>query len=381
MNLGQLVNHASDKTNFEKIEDYIDFCRYYLQFVIDGLQAVIVSRNESHYRFYQYKHNGNYNITRPINSSIMISANEFDAMADSFLFSLLHIREIQSQEERDCINRIVYTCQQAIGATLDALPAGRSNNARKINGDLFERFIRLIISEIGIPVRSGTMRLPVIVEDVRLFDMSYQHDLIIEKDGKLAAIGSVKTSSKDRLDKIFIDKFLHNRLTGIDTPYFAVFLNDVQRSGREPNYGVSATFLPGHFKGYTIKLKCSMVRSDYATAPLGNSNVSANRGDRVMLSIEEIRSYVVPVIEKYPIEKVILIGSHARGDATSVSDVDLIVDSQGRLLNRKILALGGELLAVFPVRVDVYDILEIANPSPMYDNIMKEGVVIYDSTR
>ena len=100
-----------------------------------------------------------------------------------------------------------------------------------------------------------------------------------------------------------------------------------------------------------------------------------------MLSIEEIRSYVVPVIKKYPIDKVILIGSHARGDATNVSDVDLIVDSQGRLLNRKIFALGGELLAVFPVRVDVYDILEIANPSAMYDNIMKEGVVIYDSAR
>ncbi|MCL2672593.1 MAG: hypothetical protein FWF10_11260 [Clostridiales bacterium] len=184
----------------------------------------------------------------------MVSANDFDAAVASFLYSLSHIRDIQNPEERDCINRIVYSCQQAIGATLDALPAGYSNTARKINGDLFERFIRIIISEIGIPVRSGTVRLPVVVEDVRLFDMSYQHDLIIDKDGELAAIGSVKTSSKDRLDKIFVDKFLHNRLTGIDTPHFAVFLHDVQRAGHEPNYGISATFLPGHFKGYTIRL-------------------------------------------------------------------------------------------------------------------------------
>ena len=84
--------------------------------------------------------------------------------------------------------------------------------------------------------------------------MAYQHDLIIEKGGLLAAIGSVKTSSKDRLDKIFIDKFLHNRLTDINTPHFAVFLNDVQRAGNEPNYRVNTTFLSGHFKGYTIKL-------------------------------------------------------------------------------------------------------------------------------
>ena len=257
MNLEQLVDHASDKTRFGQIRDYIDFCRHYLQFALDGLQAVVVSRNETHYRFYQYRHDGHYNITRPINSNIMISANDFEAMIDSFLYSLPHIREIQNPAERACINRVIYTCQQTIGATLDALPAGKSNTARKINGDLFERFIRLILLEIGIPVRSGTVRLPVVVDDVKLFDMSYQHDLIIDNidnKGKAAAIGSVKTSSKDRLDKIFIDKFLHNRLTGIDTPHFAIFLNDVQRTGREPNYGINPTFLPGHFKAYTIKL-------------------------------------------------------------------------------------------------------------------------------
>ena len=254
MNLQQLVNRASDKSKFLEIEDYFDFCKHYLDFAHNGLQAVIISRNETKYRFYQYKQDGHYNITRPINSDIMVSRKGFYPMVSSFQYLLSHIRDITNQEERDCINRIIYTCQQSIGAALDALPAGQSNTARKINGDLFERFIRLIISKIGISVRSGRVRLPVIVDDVRLFDMSYQHDLIIENDNGIAAIGSVKTSSKDRLDKIFIDKFLHNRLTGIDTPHFAIFLNDVQRAGREPNYGVSATFLPGHFKGYTVKL-------------------------------------------------------------------------------------------------------------------------------
>lgn len=254
MSLSQLVKRASDKTKFEQLESYYNFCREYLIFTLNGLQAVIVSRNETHYRFYQYKQNGHYNVTRPINSNIMITAEDFDAMLGSFKYALTHIREIRNPEDRECLNRIIYTCQQAIGATLDALPTGRSNTARKINGDLFERFIRLIISEIGVTVRSGTVRLPVIIDDVTLFNMNYQHDLIIEKNGELSAIGSVKTSSKDRLDKIFMDKFLHNRLTSVDTPHIAVFLNDVQRKGKEPNYGVNATFLPGHFKGYTIKL-------------------------------------------------------------------------------------------------------------------------------
>ena len=100
-----------------------------------------------------------------------------------------------------------------------------------------------------------------------------------------------------------------------------------------------------------------------------------------MLSIEEIKSYIIPVVEKYPIEKVILFGSYARGDASDTSDVDLVVESGGKMLNSKIFTLGGDLLAALPVRVDVYDILEIPNPSAMYENIQKEGVIIYESSR
>jgi predicted nucleotidyltransferase len=100
-----------------------------------------------------------------------------------------------------------------------------------------------------------------------------------------------------------------------------------------------------------------------------------------MLSIEEIKSCILPVVEKYPVEKVILFGSYARGDASDSSDVDLVVDSRGRLRNRKIFALGGELLDVLPVKVDVYDILEIKNPSTLYENIQKEGLLIYETSR
>lgn len=66
----------------------------------------------------------------------------------------------------------------------------------------------------------------------------------------------MKTSSKDRIDKIFVDKMLFNRLTGQDTPYIAVFLNDVQRAKTSApgRYQVNSTFLTGHFKAYTIRL-------------------------------------------------------------------------------------------------------------------------------
>jgi len=255
MKLSQLLEYARNKVNFKTIEDYSSFCEKYLTFVYDNLQAVIVSQNETQYRFFQYKKDGNFNVTRPINSDLLISINDFSNSKDTFSYAIKHIKDIsQELEIRKTINKFIYTCQQSIGATLDALPAGESNTARKINGDLFERYIRIVLIELGIPVRDGIIPVPVVMNGEELFQMVYQHDLIIEKDNELKAIGSVKTSSKDRLDKIFIDKFLYNRLTNIETPHFAVFLHDVQRKGREPKFGVNTTFLTGHFKGYTVKL-------------------------------------------------------------------------------------------------------------------------------
>jgi hypothetical protein len=172
-----------------------------------------------------------------------------------FLRIVADVRAMDTTAHREVVNRAIYTIQQSIGAALDALPAGQSNTARKINGDLFERFIRLLLVRVGVECTSGVVNVPIKVDGVEEFAMSYQHDLIIKSGTLVKIIGSVKTSSKDRLDKIFIDKFLLAKLTGTDVPHVAIFLNDVQRKGKTPKeYGVDSTFLPGHFKGYTIKL-------------------------------------------------------------------------------------------------------------------------------
>ena len=258
MNLERLVSTACDKDYFRDINRYCDFAKAYLEFIKGNLQAVIVSRNENNYRFFQYKDDGTYNVTRPINSKLMYSLEEMEAAISPFNEILLDIQNEDGTTDnslnREIINRSIYTAQQCIGATLDALPANKSNTARKINGDLFERFIRLIIGRVGVYVTQGTVQVPVKIKGKVEFTMNYQHDLIVKVLEEVRAIGSVKTSSKDRLGKIFVDKFLYNRLTDRNTPHFAIFLNDVQRKGREGKYGINTTFLSGHFKGYTVKL-------------------------------------------------------------------------------------------------------------------------------
>ncbi len=256
MKLSELVSTATNKERFLSLPDYTDFCLRYLEFIKENLQAVIVSRNENHYRFFQYKEDGTYNVTRPINSNLMLSHEEFDASRQNFIKLLKNIKsqEAKKSQNRALLNNYIYTCQQTIGATLDALPAKKSNIARKQNGDLFERFIRLIMLEAGVSVTEGTISVPVKINGEEAFSMKYQHDLIIKVDDVTQATGSVKTSSKDRIDKIFIDKFLYNKLTDSKTPHFAIFLNDVQRKGKKGRYRISTTFLSGHFKGYTVKL-------------------------------------------------------------------------------------------------------------------------------
>jgi len=258
MTIKQLVEKAINKDNFKDLKGFIKFSQEYLAYVNDDLQATIVSQNENHYQFYQYNRSGNFQITRPINSDLMYDAKTFAKSSKEYIKILKNMKTADKKDPaiREIINNATYTIQQSIGAALDGLPAGKANTARKLNGDLFEHFIRLIVREIGIDCKSGVMKIPVVAKGKSQFNMRYQHDLIIGEEDDIKVIGSIKTSSKDRIDKIFIDKFLYNKLTDTNTPHIAIFLNDVQRkkTKTEGKYGVSATFLPGHFKGYTVKL-------------------------------------------------------------------------------------------------------------------------------
>lgn len=250
--LWELMSWVSEKQRFETIGDYVEFAKYYLEFIETELQAELVAKNENNYRFFQYRRDGEYNITRPVNSELFFKLAEYENIAPDFEKILTNIRDIKDDEEaRKNINNFIYTTQQTIGCALDALPSSKTNTSRKVNGDLFERLMQMIIRQLGFTIDSETLSVPV---PKSMEKMNYQNDIEIKVEGEIVAIGSVKTSSKDRIDKIFLDKLMYNRLTNTDTPHFAIFLHDVQRAGKEPNYKTGQTFLTGHFKAYTIGL-------------------------------------------------------------------------------------------------------------------------------
>jgi len=258
MTLKQLLANVTDKGRFSSIEAYVEFTRAFLGYVTEHVQATIVSQNEPHYHFWQYRKEGHFNVSRPFHSDLMLTHENCEAELAQFVTLLTCIQDsgADTPEQRRRLSRCIYSLQQAIGIALDALPAGQSNQARKINGDLFERLIQFLLVRIGVNCTSGTVSVPVIVEGQVEGTMRFQHDLIV-KDGELVkTIGSVKTSSKDRIGKIFVDKFLLQKLTEKQVPHVAIFLNDVQRkkTANARQYGVNSTFLAGHFKAFTLKI-------------------------------------------------------------------------------------------------------------------------------
>lgn len=93
MSLSELVNTALNKDSFLTVEDYMEFPRRYLEFIKNNLQAVIVSKNENHYQFFQYKKDGAFNVTRPINSNLFYSFEEFEKSADEFIRLIEYIQD------------------------------------------------------------------------------------------------------------------------------------------------------------------------------------------------------------------------------------------------------------------------------------------------
>jgi predicted nucleotidyltransferase len=93
-------------------------------------------------------------------------------------------------------------------------------------------------------------------------------------------------------------------------------------------------------------------------------------------SIDEIRTIVAPIAERYGVERVYLFGSYARGDTTENSDVDLRVD-KGAL--KGMFALGGlysEIQEALQIKVDL---LTTGNlDADFLRKIQKEEVLLYE---
>jgi hypothetical protein len=271
--LADLQASVQDRSAFNTLSDYLTLCRAFLELVQKTQPTRIVSPSHHNYVFYQYDQTYGHRITRPLNSDLFIeSAFDFARAFVRFIAFLADLRQYQesaadrkgskSYAESTEINRVVYTAQQAIGSVGDSFD--NPNQSRKRVGQLFERLVKLIIQEVGLECEPRTISIP--IPGYPGYQMSYELDLVFSRNKAIVAaetkfihvteiVGSVKTTSKDRIDKVFLDKYLLTKLLGRNVPVVAVFLHDVQRARRgESIFGINSTFKTNHFLGYSVAL-------------------------------------------------------------------------------------------------------------------------------
>lgn len=273
INLHDLQASVQDKSAFVQLGDYLKMSQTFLSYLQASNPTRIVSPSHNNYIFYQYSKHDGYKITRPLNSDLFIeSPEEIKNKFERFIAFLSDLKKMQDKitnnetyknyiESRE-IDRVIYTLQQTIGCVGDSFD--NANQSRKRIGMLFEVLVKLIIKELGIECEPRTVNLP--IPNQSGYSMSYELDLVFSKNKAILTsetkfvhpseiVGSVKTTSKDRIDKVFLDKFLLSKLLGRDIKVIAIFLHDVQRAVRGNSiFGINSTFKTNHFLGYTVAL-------------------------------------------------------------------------------------------------------------------------------
>ncbi|MCI9586016.1 MAG: nucleotidyltransferase domain-containing protein [Bacilli bacterium] len=95
-------------------------------------------------------------------------------------------------------------------------------------------------------------------------------------------------------------------------------------------------------------------------------------------TIEEIKEKTEKILKEYNVKKAILFGSYAKNIPTKKSDIDLVIDSEGQLLNINFYGLLEDLIECLNKKVDLFEISEIQKNDILLNSISKEGIVIYE---
>ncbi|MCL2172012.1 MAG: nucleotidyltransferase domain-containing protein [Defluviitaleaceae bacterium] len=97
-----------------------------------------------------------------------------------------------------------------------------------------------------------------------------------------------------------------------------------------------------------------------------------------MLSLDELKNLISPIATELGLERIIVFGSYARGDCGESSDLDLIIDSGGKLKGKHLFSAIYKIDKIIPAKADIFELSEVVNPSQTYSAILREGVTIYE---
>ncbi len=196
---------------------------------------------------------------RPFNINLLLrEAEDFTDKYDTFLNILENLKiNKRNFDEGDyqVVDKTIYTIQQVIGIGLDLFV--ESNSARKHVGNRFEELIRVLLSTINISLKKIIINIPYETEEGEKF-YKCETDVVVSPFNEVKSnsknidqnelIISLKTTTKDRMPKIFIDKILLENFLQHPIRVVGISQNDIQRKGDDK---ISYTFVSNLFMVYT----------------------------------------------------------------------------------------------------------------------------------
>ncbi len=92
----------------------------------------------------------------------------------------------------------------------------------------------------------------------------------------------------------------------------------------------------------------------------------------------EIKEKLFPLFNAMPVERATLFGSYAKGNQTQLSDVDIVIDSKGKIKGIDFFGVLEDLTEALSVPVDLIEASQIIEGGRAQREIAETGIVIYE---
>lgn len=95
-------------------------------------------------------------------------------------------------------------------------------------------------------------------------------------------------------------------------------------------------------------------------------------------TLEDIKRILKEILVHTEVEKAILFGSYAKNRPTAQSDIDILIDSNGKIKGLKYFTIMDMIKQKFNKEVDVIERSEIEKNSKIDEEIKRTGIIVYE---
>ena len=94
-----------------------------------------------------------------------------------------------------------------------------------------------------------------------------------------------------------------------------------------------------------------------------------------LLTTDQIRSWVIPLLEKYDMCSASLFGSYARDEADASSDIDILLVGNPGFRPLNVFGVAEDLQRLSGKKVDVFELSEL-DAGPFRDAVLRDAVLL-----